>query len=198
MITGAMKKRFSYQHGLLVCLFMLFITPVQADSLDKLMAKLSAAPEREALFVEERHAFYLDSPLKSQGHLKAIPPDRLEKTIISPEPIKQVIVGDRVIQTRNNVPVRELSLNKQPGLAAAINALRAVLFGNVAYLRKTFKIHFVNSDKQWSLNLLPLNKNLLKYIKSIRVSGVNDTIAEFRLTEANGDFSITRLYESKK
>lgn len=195
MITGAMKKTFSHLPELIACLLMVFITPAQADGLDKLMAKLSAATVREAVFVEERHAFYLDTPLKSQGHLKAIPPDRLEKTIVSPEPIKQVIVGDRVIQTRNNVPVKEISLNKQPALAAAINAMRAVLFGNIAYIRKTFKIHYENSGKHWSLNLLPLDKNLLKYIKSIRVSGADDAIAEFRLTEANGDFSITRLYE---
>jgi len=175
----------------------LMSTSLQADQdgLAGLMARLAKHPQRDAFFIEKQHASYLESPLTTQGILRAIPPDRLEKIITVPESIKQVIVGNRIIQSQNGVILREVSLTEIPVLAITINTLRAVVFGNIKYLGKTFSQTFENHDHHWSLLLVPIKQQVKDQIKSIRVSGVSDTISEFILTQSNGDFTTTRLYE---
>lgn len=194
MITGRMKKTNSI---LLAVILSLPINPLFADDagLARLMSKFAGLSERKAAFIEERHAYYLDAPLMSQGQLKATPPDRLEKTIVTPEPIQQVISGDRLIHAKNGETVREITLSQQPVLAAAINALRAVLFGDLGFLQKHFQTRYENSKHKWKLKLIPRQKQIIKYIRSITVSGADDTVSEFLITEANGDYSKTRLYE---
>ena len=180
-----------------VAWLVLMSTSLQAgqESLAGLMARLAKHPQREAFFIEKQHASYLDSPLTTQGILRAIPPDRLEKIITVPESIKQVIAGNRIILSQNGVTLREISLTEMPVLGVTINTLRAVVFGNIEYLGKTFNQTFEYHNHHWSLLLVPIKQQVKDQIKSIRVSGVNDKISEFVLTESNGDFTTTRLYE---
>ena len=189
MTTGLMKKTNAI--SLVIVLLLLPASILLADDvgLARLMNKFSGLVERKAAFIEERHAFYLDEPLKTQGYLRAIPPDRLEKTIASPESIKQVISGDRIMHTKNGEKVREISLSQQPVLAAAINAMRAVLFGDMDFLQKNFQTRYENSNNKWKLKLVPRQKQIIKYIRSITVSGADDKVSEFLITEANGDYS---------
>ena len=66
------------------------------------------------------------------------------------------------------------------------------------YLQKTFTYEYKTHAQDWSLLLVPLNKQIKKQLKSIKVIGSNDNISEFLVTDANGDFSKTRLYEHEK
>lgn len=197
MITGPMRS-ISFTAVIISYLLLLNSAVAVEQGFMRLMSKLAAKPERQASFIEERHAFYLDTPLKSQGHLKASPPGRLEKTIIVPESIQQVINGDRITHSKNGKIVREMSLSQQPVLAAAINTMRSVLFGDVNYLQKYFQIRYEVDQQKWQLHLVPREKQVVKYIKSIIVSGAEDRISEFLITETNGDYSRTRLYEAQK
>lgn len=166
----------------------------EALPLAGLLSRFAAQPQREAHFIEERYAFYLQSPLQTQGYLKATPPDRLEKRIIAPERIEQVISGDRLRHSRDGVLQKEIRLSEQPVLALAINTLRAVLFGDAAYLQQHFQVDYVPHNTTWQLTLRPLSAQIGKHIMSIRVTGDGHDINEFLLTEANGDYTKTRLY----
>jgi len=178
---------------MLVCLAP--VSPAAQDTLAILMASLAHRDNREAFFIEERHASYLNSALTTQGRLKAVLPDRLEKIIVSPEPMTQVITGNRLIQSRHGVIQKEISLDRVPALSVTINTLRAVVFGNLNYLKKTFTAEYQTQGQNWSLQLIPLNEKLKAQISSIKVLGKQDKISEFLVTDVNGDFSKTRLYE---
>lgn len=198
MISGPMKKNNRLPVIFMLSLCMLMPLHAAENNLAGLMAGLASKGQREAYFVEERHASYLNSPVTTQGRLKAIPPDRLEKIIVAPEAITQVVTGDHIIQSRDGGKQQEISLDQVPELSVAIDTLRAMVFGNLKYLQKTFTADYKIHEQHWTLLLRPRSPESGAQLKSIRISGSRDNITEFLVTDVNGDYSKTRLYEHEK
>ena len=127
----------------------------------------------------------------------ASPPDELIKIIENPEPQIQVIRGDQIRHSKQGETIREISLSSHPSLAATVNTLRALLFGDVSYILRSFEIEYKSHGENWIINLYPHDSLVKQNIKSISVAGINSSIEHYTITEVNGDYSLTKLYENK-
>lgn len=197
MIIGLMKNKSFIKFVMVIMTLSPHIVRSDSGDLTKLLQGISVKTGQQVKFIEERYAFYLEQPIKTKGQLKAIPPDELVKTIQSHEPVDQHISGNRVVHYKSGVAIREISLLKQPALAAAVNTLRALLFGDAQYLYRTFEVDYENHASKWVLQLHPREALVKKYIKSITVTGENSKIKQYTVIEINGDYSRTYLYADK-
>lgn len=98
MTFGMMNLKNKKITLLLLAFILAFPILASAETLEltELLHLFKQQKERTVDFREERHAFYLDEPLKSSGRLQFSYPDKLYKFILEPESISQKIEGDEL------------------------------------------------------------------------------------------------------
>lgn len=151
------------------------------------MAKLAAIPERRAAFQERRTFAALSEPLLSRGQLLYRRPAYLEKRTDWPQPERMVVDGPYLSVTEANDAPRVIDLRGQPELRAMIDGLRSPLAGDLAALQDRFSIAAAGSLAAWSLDLKPRDDRTARFLRSLRLTGRDDSITEIHLLQANGD-----------
>ena len=160
-----------------------------ADGLDlqALMAGLAAVPERRATFQETRRFAALDQPLLSTGRLLYRRPGFLSKTTDWPQPETLVVDGGRLVLTTGNEAPRVLDLGAVPELRTLVDAIRGPLAGDLAALRRAFKVTAAGAADNWMLGLVPLDPRAARLLRQGEVSGRGAEVLAVRLVQANGD-----------
>lgn len=142
----------------LIAFFSLLITTLPASagdwSLESLMQARQAVETAEARFIQERHSFLLDEPLRSEGRLHYRASDVLKQEITAPYPSTLSLAGDRLTLEKDGES-RSISLSQYPEAGRYVNALRGVLSGDLAMLKQHFELEFAGDKSSWSLALLP-------------------------------------------
>ena len=155
-------------------------------TLDTLMARLAAAPERRVSFTERRTLAAIDTPLISSGTLLHRP-GYLEKTTTFPIPERLQIEADRLVLTAGNDPPRVIPLDSAPELRTLIDAIRAPLQGDTATLRRAFEPTLTGTADGWSLTLIPRETGAAAMVRIVSIRGRGDQVSELAVTQANGD-----------
>lgn len=166
--------------------------PAQAEpppTLDALMARLAARPERRADFIETRHFAALETPLESRGTL-LYRHGYVEKVTTWPILERLEMDGDRLIITAGNDPPRVISAGMAPEIATLIDAVRGPLVGDAAALRRAFTPTVSGIMAHWTLDLVPHDPKLLR---DVRLTGHEDQVDRLSITQANGDDQVMAI-----
>ncbi len=194
MIFGTMKHLKTLNK--IVLLVTVFFFTVQAHALEKkfnlpeLLHLFAQQKESTVDFSEEKHAFFLEQPIKSSGYIEFSAPNILNKYILKPEKISQKITGD-ILEIKNPDETHIIDLNDHPEFSVLLKAIINVLSGDLVSLKKDFKINFTNNISDWSLLLTPHDSYIAGYIESVKMFGNKIKLSKIIVTEPNNDRSIT-------
>lgn len=191
-----MKLLKKYNKITFLLLMFSFSLPVAAVeeklALTDLLDLFSQEKESTVDFTEEKHAFFLDQPIKSSGYIEFLAPNTLNKFIQKPEIISQKITG-KSLEIKSPTETHTIDLNEHPEISTLLQSIISVLTGDVASLKKDFKTAFSGSLSSWSLSLTPHDSYILGYIESIKFFGEKNKLSKIIVIEPNNDRSITLL-----
>jgi len=163
-----------------------------ADDLDAVMHALAERSQGSASFVERHFLALLKRPVESSGELFYRAPDRLEKRTLEPHPENLIIEGDTLSIERGH-HTRVLDLHAYPEFAPFVESIRATLAGDRSALERVFNLKFTGTAASWSLDLVPLNPEMLKTVAEIRIDGLRDLLTQVEIRETDGDRSLMTL-----
>lgn len=166
--------------------------PASAWDLSALMAGLAAHHEGRARFVEKKTIALLDRPVVSSGELRFVAPDRLEKRTLKPKPESLVLAGDTLTLERGQRKFT-LRLSEQPAALAFVDSLRGTLTGDLAALKKSYKLTLSGDEKHWTLDLLPDDQRIAAFVLRITFGGSHDRVEWIRYLQADGDSSLMTI-----
>ena len=166
--------------------------------LPRLMAALAARKTSEARFVEQRHLAMLKEPLKSEGRLRYVAPDKLEKLTLYPRPQRLSVEGDRVVldPAPQGAPPT-LSLAAQPEVGAFVEAIRGTLAGDLPALERFYGVGFEGSLADWTLRLEPKAAAVRKLLAGIVVTGRGTEIRSLEFRQTDGDRTEMMVFEDR-
>ena len=179
-------------------LFMYRSAVADAWSIDALMAELARTPASEVAFHETKYLAALKTPLELRGRLVFRRPDHLERHVAAPFEESFIVDGDRMTLERKTTGERHLfSLQSQPVLWAFIESIRATLRGDLATLRKFYRVELSGTRTQWAMTLLPNDVDMGQLVRVIRIGGTQGRVQSIEVQETSGDRSITRIEEKR-
>ncbi len=153
------------------------------------VARLRAKGALEREFVETRQFALLAAPLESRGRMEFAPPDRLLWEILAPEPSVLRVEGARVELSRPGAKPRRLDLASEPGARGLVDAVRFLLAGDLAALRREYELSLAEEGDAWRLVLAPRAEAQRRVVARIELAGTGAATRELWLTFANGDLS---------
>lgn len=183
------------RHLALLILLLAWHPPAAADepvTLDTLLARLAAIPERRATFTEQRRFAALDGTLDSSGRL-LWRKGYLEKRTDWPQPERLEVDGDRVVVTAANDPPQVIDMNRAPQLRVLIDAIRGPLQGDAPALRRAFTPTAAGTLSAWTLDLAPRDPAAARFLRHVRLHGHDDQVDRLTITQANGDEQVMTI-----
>ena len=197
MTFGMMNQLKNHLKKTLLLLIFFISSSVHALDVNKmelpeLLHLFSQQKQSTVDFKEEKYAFFLDQPIMSSGHLQFSAPNKLYKFITKPEKISQKVDGN-ILEINNNNEIHSIDLDKHPEFSVILRAIISLLSGDLATLKKYFKIKFEDRSSSWSLFLIPHDSYVSGYIESIKMFGAKNKLSKIIVTEPNADRSITYL-----
>ena len=166
--------------------------PAQAFGLEQLMQRLAAAPASQVAYRETKYSKLLATPVESTGTLSYRRPDVVEKDMATPRVERFRIEGDTLSVTREGKE-RRVPLSSQPLLAAFAASLRGVLAGDERILRDYFRMGLDGTEAAWTLQLIPIDEEVSRYVERVSVSGRAGRISTIEVREAGGDRSVLQV-----
>ena len=163
------------------------------DDLERIMRALAAQPAATARFSETRTSALLREPLRSAGTLAHGAGGRLEKHTTSPRDERVVVDGGAVTYARGDGARHTLRLADQPGVQALIEGLRGTLAGDLAALRRHYRVELQGGYDAWKLFLLPRDAQMAELVSDVRIAGSRGEVREVEINEASGDRSVLTL-----
>lgn len=157
------------------------------------IAKLRAPGALEREFVETKQLALLAAPLESRGVMTFAPPNRLRWEIREPEPSLLEVAGDVVEFSKPGTKPRRIDLTREPGARGLVDAVRLLLSGEFAALRRDYELALSEDGAHWRLSLTPRAAALRRVVARMEFAGVADTPRELLLEFANGDRSRVRF-----
>ncbi|HEX5068421.1 MAG TPA: outer membrane lipoprotein carrier protein LolA [Myxococcota bacterium] len=163
--------------------------------LQSLARRFAEMPGLSARFEEEKHLSLLRAPLKSEGTLYYARPDLIARKTERPAASSWVLQGE-TLAIRGPDGERSLDLASAPGLQPFIEALRALLRGDLSALERGFEIAFDSPDAasgRWRIRLTPREAPLRDAVAAIEVEGAGEILSTFRVREVGGDETVDRF-----
>lgn len=165
-------------------------------SLTDVMSALARQRSGTARFREERHFRHLTAPIILTGTLSYTEAGRLVKSVETPRKERLVIEGDTMtIHGPGNEPPRTALLSDFPALAGTIIALRAILSGDAATLRRHFTLSMSGVVHDWRVTLVPKPGPVRERIARIIVNGTAGSPYRFEVRQPGGDRIVTLITE---
>jgi hypothetical protein len=159
-----------------------------------LMDGLSNASAGQVGFTERKTLQMLKEPLILKGTLDFRRPARLEKRITSPMTETYLVEGNEVTIDLPAKGFRQkVALTDYPALQAFVESIRAPLAGDLASLQRFYRVSLGGSERNWLMALVPLDTDMAKLVRSVRIKGSGDRMREVRIEESNGDSSVMTI-----
>jgi hypothetical protein len=141
----------------------------------------------------------LKEPLKSEGRLTYVAPDKLEKLTLYPRQQRMSVDGDRVVVDPGpDGPPRTVSLAQQPEVGAFVEAIRGTLAGDLPGLERFYAVAFEGTLADWTLRLQPKDPTVRKLLAAILVKGRGAEIQTLEFRQADGDRTEMMIFEDRK
>ena len=186
---------FLHSLGLFVLLSMM-ATHAAPLTLEGLMNKMQAVKSRQAIFNEKRSLQMLEEPLLSSGVLNYQYPNHLEKITRQPKQETLNITDNSIILTTRG-KTRSIPLKSYPALWGFVESIRATLAGDRATLQKFYQIQLSGEEQNWSMVLIPKNKDMAWQVRRINLKGKQAFLQSMEVIETSGDESLLSITEIK-
>jgi outer membrane lipoprotein-sorting protein len=163
-------------------------------TLSKVMMLLAGVKHLESTFVEKKRSSFLTDELVLSGTLRFTAPDTLEKHVLSP--FDEMITIDHhqiTIERQEGDTVQQFVQTISPAVRTIIDSIRATLAGDQTRLQRHYEIEVSGNDQSWSLQLLPKDSELKKYLRVITIDGMTEKIVRIVTEEADGDRSVIEI-----
>jgi hypothetical protein len=160
--------------------------------LDAVMHLLAARKHGRVEFVEQHFLAVLRRPVESSGELLYDAPDHLEKRTLLPHPENLVLDGGSLSVERGGNR-RVLDLHRYPQVQPFVESIRATLAGDRGALERVYRLEFAGSLARWSLTLEPLDRELAKVVRQVRIDGSRDELLRVEIRQPDGDRSLMTL-----
>jgi hypothetical protein len=166
--------------------------PARGAAVDPVLANLKV--ERlSCKFTEEKRVALLARPLKSTGTLHFERSKGIARTTLTPKP-QQVVLTTTSLRIRTGNRTEEIPLDKSKDLKAFALIFPTLLRGDRAELERAFEIGLYGSGNDWwAIAFTPKAGSLRALVRSVVVFGRKREVVSFRVTEASGDTTDTRL-----
>lgn len=158
-----------------------------------LLATLRQPPPTRTEFFERRQSPLLRAPLLFAGELERPVAGVLVKRTRTPQRERTKIQAEQVTVEREGEQPRRFSLRRAPELRALTASVEAVLGGDLALLKKHFRLRMEGSDQAWTLHLGPRDKRLAKRVEALRFLGTARELRCMDLVLTGAELSRTWL-----
>ena len=163
-------------------------------TLDRLMAELARHGPGTVRFTEVKSSALLKAPIESSGTLSYTAPARLEKHTRSPRDERLVVDRDTVvIESAARKERLELRLADYPAVRASIESIRGTLAGDLAALRRHYRVELEGTWSEWRLHLLPSDPELAELVHKVLIGGSSARVQRIEILEASGDRSVMTI-----
>ncbi|MGC1520954.1 MAG: LolA-related protein [Steroidobacteraceae bacterium] len=160
--------------------------------LDEVMHLLALRRHGRVEFVEQHFLAVLRRPVESSGELLYDAPDHLEKRTLLPRPENLVLDGGALTVERD-ARRRVLDLHRYPQIQPFVESIRATLAGDRGALERVYRLEYAGSLPRWSLTLVPLDRQVARVVKQVRIDGSRDQLLRVEVLQPDGDRSLMTL-----
>lgn len=162
------------------------------DAFGQVMKSLAQRKQGQVTYREKDYYGILDQPVSSSGVLVYRAPDHLEKRTVKPKSESLVLEGDELTVQRGK-RTYHMQLSASPQVAPLVDAIRDTLGGNEEALRRVFKVGFTGTLDDWSLRLVPLDRDVARNVERVEIAGTRDAIHSVEIFQVDGDHSVMTL-----
>lgn len=171
-------------------LLSLCCAPVHAAwDVAQLMQGLAQNKSGRASFVETKYIALLDQPVESSGELLYTAPDRLEKRTLKPKP-ESLLIENGSLTVERGKRRMVLRLQDYPELVAFTESIRGTLAGDMAALKRIYKLELEGSEERWTLTLRPIETKMMNVVQRIRIGGSRADVNSIEIEQADKDRSV--------
>ena len=186
-----------------VLLAVLAASPARAAdpplALEPLMAALAQNGPGTVRFAETKTSALLKAPVESSGTLTYAAPSRLEKRTLAPRDERFAVDGETVLIENAARKTRfELRLGEYPAIRAFVESIRGTLAGDLAALRRYYRVELEGTWSDWRLHLLPSDPQLADVVLKVVIGGTGGEVRRIEILEASGDRSVMTITKPKE
>jgi outer membrane lipoprotein-sorting protein len=168
-------------------------TAATTDPIDAILAPFQGIAGLEAHFREEKRLAMLAAPLVSEGEIYFVKPDRLARRVTQPAPSVMVIDG-KSLTFRDEHGRETIAIDAYPAVRPFIDGFLQILAGNGETLHRIYDISLEPQPRgAWGLRLTPKAGPMREAIAAIDVTGRGVVLETLRVTEVDGDVTVTRF-----
>ena len=161
--------------------------------LETVMHRLAEVAHSRATFTETRTIAALAQPVRSSGRLAYRRPDRMEQITVWPrQEVLQVAAG-RLTLTEDQGAPQALDLAEHPAIAGLVEAILGTLAGDLAGLRRAYRVRIAGTPAAWRLTLLPREPALAALLRQVTIDGAGASLRRVHSIQANGDESVMHI-----
>ena len=163
-------------------------------TVDDLMRGFASIKASRADFVEKKYLSTLTQPLESSGELVYVSPSHLERRTVKPKPEVLIVDGDTLTIERAGTK-RSISLSAFPEVTAFTESIRATLAGDLAALKRDYRVDFDGASVPWRLTLLPSDQKVAALVSRVTLTGRDRHIETIEILQADGNRSVATLVQ---
>jgi hypothetical protein len=160
--------------------------------LDTVLENTAVTPPASVEFREVRHNPLFKEPMIITGYLEYIKAGRLRKVVETPFEEAFLIDKDH-IEVERNGKIRKLSLHKSKFLKTMLGGIEAILAGQSEHLASIFNYELSGTSSSWSLRLTPLSRSASRHLKSLLVTGNENSVTSIRFDLREGEWHLMEI-----
>jgi outer membrane lipoprotein-sorting protein len=162
------------------------------STVEDLMRGFASIKSSRADFVEKKYLNTLTQPLESSGELVYVAPSHLERRTVKPKPEVLIVDGDTLTIERAGTK-RSISLASFPEVSAFTDSIRETLAGDLAALKRNYRVEFDGTNQPWRLTLLPSDPKVAALVSRVTLTGRDRHIESIEILQADGNRSVAAL-----
>ncbi len=158
-----------------------------------ILARIARPAPSSTPFLEVRGSKLLKEPLRLAGEYRHPDPATLVREVRTPYAETTTIRAGEATIARPGKPPRRVSLARYPELAGLQASFGALLAGDLAALRRQYRVESEGRREAWRLRLSPLDAAVAKRVRGIVLHGRGAELRCIETTPAEGDVQRTLL-----
>ena len=166
-------------------------------ALEPLMAALAKNGPGTVRFKETKSSALLKAPIESSGTLTYAAPARLEKHTLAPRDERFAVDGETVLIESGTRKRLELRLADYPAIRAFVESIRGTLTGDLAALRRHYRVELDGAWSDWRLHLLPSDPQMAELVQKVLIGGTGGEVRRIEILEASGDRSVMTITKDR-
>jgi hypothetical protein len=125
------------------------------DTLENILARMKPKDFIQIHYTETRYIGMLSSTWRGSGYLYSSAPDTFLKNQKEPEEEIMAVEGMQLYYFKPaNKSHHQMRIDENDNLTSSLAALKAMMTGDLSYLRKLYDLQFTSSDGGWRLHLI--------------------------------------------